>query len=109
MRFIRQSTPPFILSVALIAGCAVRDRNAHSAAAQPPARAAAAESKPRLFKGMGDHKRKVTTSSPQAQRYFDQGLTWTYAFNHDEAIRSFEEAARLDPDCAMAWWGFAVC
>jgi len=62
-----------------------------------------------LFKGMGHHARKVTTTSALAQRYFDQGLTWTYAFNHDEAIRSFTEAARLDPQCAMAWWGTALC
>lgn len=60
-----------------------------------------------LFKGLGDHRRTVTTSSPQAQKYFDQGLIWTYAFNHDEAIRAYTEAARLDPNCAMAWWGIA--
>lgn len=62
-----------------------------------------------LFSGMGSHTRKVTTSSEPAQKYFDQGLTWAYAFNHDEAIRSFEQAARLDPHCAMAWWGVALC
>ena len=62
-----------------------------------------------LFEGLGDHHRKVATTSERAQRYFDQGLTWTHAFNHDEAIRSFAEAARLDPDCAMAWWGIAYC
>src|SRR5262249_22529936 len=43
-----------------------------------------------------------------AQRYFNQGLCFLYAFNHDEAIRSFEEAARLDPNCAMAWWGISL-
>lgn len=64
---------------------------------------------PQLFSGMGGHTRRVTTDSPLAQRYFDQGLTLAYAFNHDEAIRSFTEAARLDPDCAMAWWGIALC
>jgi tetratricopeptide (TPR) repeat protein len=68
-----------------------------------------ADTKPRLFTGMGPHHRAVTTTNPQAQRYFDQGLTWAYAFNHDEAIRSFTEAARLDPQCAMAWWGVALC
>lgn len=62
-----------------------------------------------LFDGLGDHHYAITTSSPLAQRYFDQGLIWTYAFNHDEAIRSFEEAGRLDPQCAMAWWGVALC
>jgi tetratricopeptide (TPR) repeat protein len=61
-----------------------------------------------LFEGMGPHTRKVTTNSERAQKYFDQGLTWAFAFNHDEAQRSFEEAARLDPDCATAYWGIAL-
>jgi tetratricopeptide (TPR) repeat protein len=67
------------------------------------------EPAPRLFDGLGHHHRRVTTMSAAAQKYFDQGLTWAYAFNHDEAIRSFTEAARLDPNCAMAWWGVAFC
>lgn len=62
-----------------------------------------------LYRGMGPHRRVVTTSSPMAQRYFDQGLNWAYAFNHDEAIRSFEQAAAYDPNCAMAYWGIALC
>lgn len=62
-----------------------------------------------LYEGMGGHHREVTTSTPLAQQYFNQGLTWAYAFNHDEAIRSFRQAAELDPDCAMAWWGIALC
>src|SRR5690606_25063697 len=49
-----------------------------------------------LFAGMGDLHHRVTTSSPMAQRYFDQGLTLVYAFNHEEAIRSFRAAAALD-------------
>ena len=61
-----------------------------------------------LFDDLGDYHYAVTTQSPQAQRYFDQGLILTYAFNHPEAIRSFEEAGRLDPQCAMAWWGVAL-
>lgn len=68
---------------------------------------AAAEAPP-LFEGMGPHTREVTTDSPEAQKYFDQGLTWTFAFNHDEATRSFRQAAALDPNCAMAWWGVAL-
>jgi tetratricopeptide (TPR) repeat protein len=60
-----------------------------------------------LFDNLGSHTHRITTSSPQAQRYFDQGLTLAFAFNHAEAIRSFKEAARLDPRCAMAWWGIA--
>ncbi len=62
-----------------------------------------------LLDGMGDHSRRVTTTSPLAQRYFNQGLVLAYAFNHDEAIRSFRRAAELDPSCAMAWWGVALC
>jgi hypothetical protein len=50
----------------------------------------------------------VSTKSAQAQRWFDQGLVLAFAFNHDEAIRSFEECARLDPTCAIAWWGVAL-
>lgn len=63
----------------------------------------------RLFDGLGDYSCRVTTASAEAQRYFDQGLTWAYAFNHDEAIRSFSKAATLDPSCGMAWWGIALC
>jgi tetratricopeptide (TPR) repeat protein len=63
----------------------------------------------RLFEGLGSHQRKVTTASPRAQEFFDQGLIWAYAFNHDEAIRSFTAATALDPGCAMAWWGIALC
>ncbi len=62
-----------------------------------------------LFRGMGTHHRAITTTSKKAQEYFDQGLIWMYAFNHDEAIRSFKETARLDPNSAMAWWGVALC
>ena len=61
-----------------------------------------------LFDGLGTYKHKVTTDSPQAQRYFNQGLAFYHGFNHGEAIRSFQEAARLDPKCAMAHWGIAL-
>ena len=62
---------------------------------------------PRL-QNLGDHKHPVTTSSPRAQLFFNQGLTLTFGFNHREAGRSFREVARLDPDCAMAYWGQAL-
>ncbi|HMJ88519.1 MAG TPA: hypothetical protein VK530_01815 [Candidatus Acidoferrum sp.] len=61
-----------------------------------------------LLKGLGDFHHPVTTSSKQAQRYFDQGLTLAYAFNHKEAIRAFRSAVTLDPSCAMAHWGVAL-
>jgi tetratricopeptide (TPR) repeat protein len=61
-----------------------------------------------LLQGMGDLHHAITTKSEMAQRFFNQGLTLSYAFNHKEAERSFREAARLDPDCAMAYWGIAL-
>jgi len=60
---------------------------------------------PRMFEGMGPHRRHVTTVSPEAARWVEQGLAWIHSFNHDEAVRSFRAAAELDPGCAMAWWG----
>ena len=71
-----------------------------------PDQGSPATSEPR-FAGIGPHRRAVATSSEAAQIYFDQGLAFLYGFNHDEAIRSFAEAATLDPDCAMAHWGIA--
>ena len=61
-----------------------------------------------LYAGLGDFHRAVSTRSPQAQAYFDQGMRLLWAFNHDEATRSFAQAARLDPDCAACYWGVAL-
>jgi tetratricopeptide (TPR) repeat protein len=61
-----------------------------------------------LFDGLGNAHRAVTTSVPEAQRYFDQGLRLMWAFNHDEATRSFAKAAALDPDCASCYWGVSL-
>ena len=61
-----------------------------------------------LYDDLGDHEYAVTTRVPRAQAYFDQGLRLYYAFNHAEGIRSFREAQRLDPQCAMCWWGEAL-
>jgi hypothetical protein len=60
-----------------------------------------------LFQALGPHHHAISTKSQLAQRYFDQGLVLTFGFNHAEAIRSFQEAARQDPACAMCWWGVA--
>ena len=57
---------------------------------------------------LGRHQRRIATRVPGAQAAFDQGLVWAYAFNHEAAARAFQEALRLDPDCAMAWWGLAL-
>lgn len=56
---------------------------------------------------LGSYSRPVTTSSVEAQLWFDRGLNWTFGYNHDEAIACFEKAAAADPDCAMAYWGIA--
>ena len=60
-----------------------------------------------LMSGLGDLHHPVSTSNPQAQQFFDQGLRLIYAFNHDEAGHSFQRAAELDPKLAMAYWGIA--
>ncbi|MGH6909863.1 MAG: hypothetical protein ACREE0_08025 [Phenylobacterium sp.] len=61
-----------------------------------------------VFKGLGAHHMAISTKVPETQRFFDQGVNLLFGFNHAEAIRSFREAARLDPDCAMCWWGMSV-
>ncbi|MBS0664490.1 MAG: hypothetical protein JSR48_14585 [Verrucomicrobia bacterium] len=86
-----------LTAVCIAIGLAVASQGATGAPAKIP-----------LIEGLGAHTRKVTTDSPEAQRYFDQGLNFLFGFNHGAAIRSFEEAARLDPECAMAHWGIAL-
>lgn len=75
-----------------------------------PAEAALADqtAAPPLFDNLGFLHHPITTTSEQAQRYFDQGLRLVYAFNHEEAIRSFEAAAQEDPQAAMPYWGIAL-
>ena len=61
-----------------------------------------------LYSDLGNFHRAVTTRDPEAQRWFDQGMIFAFAFDHASAIGSFQEAARRDPTCAMAWWGIAL-
>lgn len=61
-----------------------------------------------ILDGLGSHTFPITTDSPRAQLFISQGLNLAYAFNHAEAGRAFREAARLDPECAMAYWGQAL-
>jgi tetratricopeptide (TPR) repeat protein len=61
-----------------------------------------------LYDGLGSYSRKVTTNSAEAQRYFDQGFAFLHGFNHRAAIRAFQQAAEIDPECAMAHWGIAL-
>jgi len=101
--------------VLLGAGCAQNDTP--KATDQPAASSQAADAKQspstlaqwaegaQLFDNLGSYSRKVTTSSADAQAYFNQGLRLIYAFNHDEAARAFAKAILLDPACAMCYWG----
>lgn len=77
---------------------------APAAAASMPVQA---ESDPPILPGLGTLSYRATTAVPQAQRYFDQGLRLAWAFNHDEARRAFRMAQRLDPECALCYWGEA--
>jgi len=61
-----------------------------------------------LFDGLGHFHRKATTSSAEAQKFFDQGMRFLWAFNHDESTRSFAKAVELDPSCAVCYWGVAL-
>src|SRR5262252_6000860 len=67
-----------------------------------------ADAEPPLWAGLGSITYKITTTNERAQAYFDQGLRLAYAFNHGEAQRAFRMAQRLDPDCAMCFWGEAL-
>src|SRR4030095_401935 len=72
----------------------------------PPAALPAVQS-PLLMQGMGNHHHAIATTSPEAQRYFDQGFDLVFGFNHEEAVRSFQRSAELDPKAAMPHWGIA--
>jgi len=88
------------LSVVLVLFlCGMVSAQEHSPHTQPKAAT--------LIQGYGDLHHPVSTSSAQAQQFFDQGLRQIYAFNHDEAARSFERAADIDHKLAMAYWGVA--
>ena len=86
----------------------------HSPTTTPPTSAASADvhapraqAPVKLVDGLGPVHHRVSTVSPEAQKFFDQGLAYMYAFNHNEADRSFARAAELDPKLAMAHWGRA--
>lgn len=85
-----------------VAGCG---RAPESQTAAP---AVADVDRPVLFHNLGELSRPIGAANPEVQRWFDQGLRLAYAFNHQAAERAFAEAARLDPDCAMCFWGRAL-
>src|SRR5213593_638132 len=93
------------LTVACLVAAAVSPALADEPAHAPASTTAAAKAP--LF-NLGKWHHPITTASPEAQRYFDQGLNLVYGFNHAQAVAAFETAAALDPDCAMAYWGKAL-
>src|SRR5258705_12924354 len=96
--------------LALLIACLSIDAHAQESAvreARDPASAARPDSIA-LWEGLGEHHHPIGTRSALAQRYFDQGLRLIYGFNHADAIRSFRVAQRLDPSCAMCYWGEAL-
>jgi tetratricopeptide (TPR) repeat protein len=100
----------FALAGAACGGAAARPPPPpHTTPAPPPPRATTdAAAAPPLFDDLGSYHRPIATTSATAQRYFDQGIVLVYAFNHDEAARDFAYAARLDPACAMCFFGVAL-
>ena len=80
--------------------------SAHETTASATAAPAAGAQEP-LYDNLGNLSYPISTDSELAQKYFDQGLRWTYAFNHAAARRAFQEAQRQDPNCAMCYWGEA--
>jgi tetratricopeptide (TPR) repeat protein len=98
-----QSLSALLVAATLLAGCSTQPSpHDHGSAAASPAVA------PPLFDDLGRYHRAITTTSPRAQAFFDQGLRLVYGFNHYEAQAAFREAARLDPACAMCAWGVAL-
>ncbi len=91
-----------IVLVALVAPAVLRAQ--HSMAPAPAPTPVAAP----LLQGLGSHRHPIQTASPEAQKYFDQGVALLYGFNHEEAFRSFERAAALDPKATMPRWGMAL-
>jgi tetratricopeptide (TPR) repeat protein len=61
-----------------------------------------------LYDGLGSYTRKISTKSAEAQKYFDQGINFYFGFNHGAALRAFQAAETIDPDCAMSYWGAAL-
>jgi len=107
---VRRFLPWLVIS--LLALSAVAARSAPAAGEEHPMHHGAARgdtaARAPLFDGLGKYHRAISTRSPLAQRYFDQGMGFLWGFNLHEAQRSFEECARLDPECAMCEWGVAL-
>jgi tetratricopeptide (TPR) repeat protein len=102
--------PQVGLAAVLALGCGARNSPTdHAHGGSPPALTIDAIAKgAALIDHLGNYHRAITTTSPEAQQFFDQGLRLIYGFNHDEAARSFARATQLDPGCASCYWGLAL-
>ena len=96
------------LLLAAAAGSTVSITNAYAQATHHDGHQASTADSVPLYDNLGSHHYSISSRVPRVQAYFDQGLRLYYAFNHAEAIRAFEQAARLDADCAMCYWGKAL-
>jgi tetratricopeptide (TPR) repeat protein len=97
-----------LLLAANVSGRAAgQETHQHDAKATLVAASTPAGAETPLYDNLGSYHMAITTASPIAQQYFDQGLRLTYGFNHDEAVKSFKEGIRADSTCAMCWWGVA--
>ena len=113
------STLAAIALLFVLSACSQDTQNESTALpteAEPPAAVAAQDSlaavvaraQAPLLDGLGDFNHPITTADPWAQRYFNQGMIMAAGFNHAESIRAFKAAQRLDPQCAMCYWGEAL-
>jgi len=96
-----------LVAIAIAAGL-FYGRRTSDQSPPPPSPAVAGPIGATLLEGLGDYSFPVTSSHPEVQRWFDQGLMLTYGFNHDAAERTYLKATELDPECAMCWWGAAL-
>jgi tetratricopeptide (TPR) repeat protein len=94
-------------AVTLVAVLTIASMSARECLAQAVKTPQASTPTANLYPGFNGYRRKITTESEEAQQWFNQGIQLLYGYNHDEAIRSFEKAAEIDPACAMGWWGSA--
>ena len=101
----RMALTTLALAVVLLSAGAIQPRV--TATSIDSETAMTAEVQAPLFNNLGDYTFPISTDNPTAQRYFNQGMTLAYGFNHTEAFRSFEAAAQLDDNCAMCYWGMA--
>ena len=92
----------------VVSGCAGQGQEGSQSSAHGAHAQNADGARPVLYSTLGSYSYRITTNSAETQRWFDQGLRLVYAFNHLEGQRAFKEAARLDPACAMCYWGIAI-